>query len=113
LPPLAMPGIRRKKNAFQSISLPLLSPRENGLDDLHQVDYLLGGQKILIVEDTRTNAVFLENLLKPLQKAIITAENGEEGLKLFKVENVGIILLDLVMPVMDGFAMLKRRLKFG
>jgi CheY-like chemotaxis protein len=39
------------------------------------------------------------------------ASNGEEGLKLAQERTVNLILLDLVMPIMDGFSFLEARQK--
>lgn len=62
--------------------------------------------KLLIVEDD----VFLQKILvAKFGKegfAILTASDGKEGLDLIKKEHPAFILLDLIMPVMDGFDVL-------
>jgi DNA-binding response OmpR family regulator len=40
--------------------------------------------------------------------SVLTAKDGEEGLALAKAEHPDLILLDLVMPIMDGHEMLRR-----
>lgn len=65
-------------------------------------------EKILIVEDD----VFLGDLMsKKLQQEgfeVIHAVDGHEGMKKAKQEQPGLILLDLILPKMDGFEVLKK-----
>ena len=58
---------------------------------------------ILIVDDNRDNLFVLENLLASLGRPIVSARNGAEALS--KVNDVSpiLILMDLDMPVMDGW----------
>ena len=59
--------------------------------------------KVLAVDDNRTNLHILQVFLKKLGHQVITAENGEEAVQLFASEQPDIVLLDIMMPVMDGF----------
>ena len=61
--------------------------------------------KILIVDDTRANLVALQVLLKPVEADILIAESGQQALlsAVENKENIALILLDVLMPVMDGF----------
>ncbi len=63
-------------------------------------------EKILIVDDSRLDVKVLADILKE-EYEVITAHTGEEGLKKAKDELPVLILLDIVMPVMDGFEILK------
>jgi adenylate cyclase len=62
--------------------------------------------KILIVDDEPFNVDYLEQELEDLDYDIITARDGREGLDRVKQELPDLILLDIMMPVMDGFAVL-------
>jgi two-component system, OmpR family, alkaline phosphatase synthesis response regulator PhoP len=73
------------------------------------------GKKILIVEDD-------ESLLKPLVSKFTKegfnvgkARNGEEGLEQIQKFKPEIVLLDIIMPKMDGLTMLRkmRQMKIG
>lgn len=90
-------------------SIPLPSPniKESGLSLEEQIDYRLAGRKIAIVEDNPTNLVYLTSLLKSFKEAILIAGNGKEALGLFGQHDIGLLLTDLVMPVMDGFTLLE------
>ena len=63
-------------------------------------------KRILIIEDEKTLARALELKLTHLGYEVKTAFNGEDGLLLLKTESFSLILLDLIMPKMDGFAVL-------
>ena len=59
--------------------------------------------KVLAVDDNRTNLHILQVFLKKLGHEVILAENGVEAVARFKSEKPDLVLLDIMMPVMDGF----------
>lgn len=61
--------------------------------------------KILIVDDEPLNVDHLEQRLED-DYLIITAADGQQGLDRIKSEQPDLVLLDLMMPVLDGFAVL-------
>jgi len=63
--------------------------------------------KVLIVEDELSILTAISGKIKEIGWQPLEAKNGEEGLKLYSAEKPNIILLDLIMPVMDGITMLK------
>jgi signal transduction histidine kinase len=63
----------------------------------------LQGAKILVVDDNALNRNVASKLLTNWQVKVDTAENGLEALKKVKTSPYDIILMDLFMPVMDGF----------
>ncbi|MEK7462118.1 MAG: response regulator [Patescibacteria group bacterium] len=63
-------------------------------------------QKILIIEDEKTLARALELKLSLSGFVVKTVFNGEAGIALLMKESFSLILLDLIMPKMDGFAVL-------
>ena len=62
--------------------------------------------KILIVDDEPFNVDVLLQELEELEYELITASNGKEALDQIKSQQPDLILLDLMMPVLDGFAVL-------
>lgn len=64
---------------------------------------ILNANKILIVEDNLTNQLVLLGLLEDYVKEIDIANNGKEALDLFKSGKYELILMDLQMPIMDGY----------
>jgi len=63
--------------------------------------------KILIVEDSKLNRVFLAGGLSRGGHDVIEAENGEQGVSLFKSESPDLVLMDIMMPIMDGYTATK------
>jgi PAS domain S-box-containing protein len=64
------------------------------------------GQKtatLLLVDDTPANLVGLKAILDKPEYRLLTANSGEEALKVVLQEKVDVILLDVLMPGMDGF----------
>lgn len=64
--------------------------------------------KILAVEDDKMLSGIYELKLKSQGYLVETAANGEEGLEKARTFVPDLILLDLMMPVMDGYSMLAR-----
>ena len=62
--------------------------------------------KVLIVDDEPFNVDVLLQELEELDYELITASNGREALDQIKSRQPDLILLDLMMPVLDGFAVL-------
>ena len=68
-----------------------------------------GTQKtILVVDDNWQNRSVIVSLLEPLDFAVVEAENGEDGLAKAAQINPDLIIADLLMPVMDGFELLRQ-----
>ena len=65
-------------------------------------------QKILVVDDRWENRIVLTNLLLPLGFQVFEAENGDEGLQKALEYQPDLVLMDIVMPVMDGFEAIHR-----
>lgn len=63
--------------------------------------------KVLIVEDDKALSNVLTDKLKNEGFFVLTAKNGEEGLKIGFKEKPDLILLDVIMPKMNGLKMLK------
>src|SRR5258706_11410032 len=64
--------------------------------------------KILIVEDEPFNIAILEQELGALDYTTVSAANGQEALAQVAAESPDLVLLDIMMPIMDGFAVLAR-----
>lgn len=78
-------------------------PLENGR--LPRVLRLKPGQqscRVLVVDDRDTNREILIKMLAPLGCAMVEAVNGQAGLEAFIAHKPHLVLMDVVMPVMDG-----------
>ncbi len=64
--------------------------------------------KILIVDDEPFNVDYLEQELEGLDCEITSANNGQEALEKVRAAAPDLVLLDIMMPVMDGYAVLSQ-----
>jgi len=61
--------------------------------------------RILIVDDNRDNLYLLENLLKAHDFDVISVNNGKDALEKARLNPPDLIISDILMPVMDGYAL--------
>lgn len=66
------------------------------------------GTKILVVDDDPDIREVLVDILEGEGYEVVTRTNGEEALEAIREENPDLMILDLLMPVMDGFAVCKQ-----
>ena len=59
--------------------------------------------KILLVDDTKTDRLIMTQYLEKLGHEVITGENGKQATELFQQANPDLVLMDVVMPEMDGY----------
>ncbi len=62
-------------------------------------------KKVLIVDDNSTNLYMLETLLKGYGFEVTSAENGKDALNKARLNPPDLIVTDILMPVMDGYAL--------
>jgi signal transduction histidine kinase/HAMP domain-containing protein/ActR/RegA family two-component response regulator len=76
----------------------------------------MAGLKVLVVDDDFRNIFALTALLKRVQVEVISAESGEQGIATVKQHpDLALVLVDIMMPGMDGYATMRamRRLPTG
>ena len=64
-------------------------------------------KKILIVEDNEKNRILVRDILQHFGYETVEAINGEEGIRIAKEQKPVLTLMDMQMPVMDGFKAIK------
>ena len=64
--------------------------------------------RILVVDDEQSNVKLLEANLLPYGFEVLTATSGEKALQLVSSNSVDLILLDVMMPDIDGFEVTRR-----
>ncbi len=64
-------------------------------------------KKVLIVEDEEILLGLLQKRLKREGYDVLLARNGEEGLKMMRKGSPDLVLLDIVMPKMNGFQVME------
>lgn len=65
-------------------------------------------EKILVVDDDPDIRTVLSALLESKGYQVVTASDGKEGLDTLKAEKPDLMILDLLMSEMDGFAVMKK-----
>jgi two-component system, sensor histidine kinase and response regulator len=66
-------------------------------------DYNPDRPKVLLVDDKTQNLILIKKILQPLNLDIYIANNGKEAIKRVKEVDFDMILLDIVMPDIDGY----------
>lgn len=85
-----------------TLSQTRVTPKSRPIDE----EVFVQSKRILIVDDDLAISDMLGALLKDWGFEVVQASNGREGLQLFESHSIDGILLDLEMPVMDGWTML-------
>lgn len=81
---------------------------------LTQADFAKWTQKrILICEDSKDNQTLIRAYLAKIGVTADIANNGEEGLQFCEKKNYDLILMDMQMPILDGFAATKKLRELG
>ncbi|MEM7343573.1 MAG: ATP-binding protein [Chloroflexota bacterium] len=87
------------------LDLPLATtlPTDNNEFGRSIIGYLGEHRTILIVDDRPENRWVLQNMLDPLGFTLLEAENGQDAVKIAQQVQPDLILMDLLMPEVDGF----------
>lgn len=71
-------------------------------------DFNWSNKTIMVADDIDSNFRFIQTLIKPTGANLIWAKNGKEAISIVKENNIDLILMDIVMPEMDGFEATKQ-----
>jgi len=73
-----------------------------------QINYLSNTWSILVVDDSRLNRAIIKKTLSELNMTIDEAVDGVEGLEALRRKTYDLVLVDIVMPKLDGFGFLAK-----
>ena len=74
------------------------------LEQLHNVEEIFRGKRVLIVDDDVRNIFALTSVLEANGMEVIFAENGRDGVETLQANpDVDLVLMDIMMPEMDGY----------
>lgn len=90
--------------------IPLIDGEKPLTDDIesHVNNSHSGYMKILIAEDNLMNQKLIKAYMKKLGRSYVLAENGIDAIEKLKNEKFDLILMDLEMPVLDGYETMKK-----
>jgi len=71
------------------------------------MDYSPASFKILIVDDVPTNVMLVKAILKKEGYTLLTTDRGFKALDIIRDQKPGLVLLDIMMPEMDGYEVLE------
>ncbi len=80
----------------QWVETPVIQTTKTGSKSLED-------KTVLIAEDNELNYLLIQSFLAPLKLKLIRARNGKEAVDIFNTTKIDLILMDLKMPVMDGY----------
>jgi CheY-like chemotaxis protein len=69
---------------------------------------LLKGKKILVVEDDMASRFYLNKILEKAEVVILNAGDGEEAVRVALTNDVDIVLMDIQLPIIDGYAAMSK-----
>jgi signal transduction histidine kinase/DNA-binding NarL/FixJ family response regulator len=100
------------------IGVPMLEgPASDGLrpqEESHtKKHYALPGRRILVADDGETNRKLFQIVLRRAGATVLFAENGQEALAIALHEPLDAVLMDMQMPVMDGYTATSRLREAG
>lgn len=79
------------------------------LEKVHRTGDVLEGKTILVVDDDMRNVFAISSLLESYHVNVVVGKNGKEGIeKLKESNNVDLVLMDIMMPEMDGYEAMRR-----
>lgn len=73
-----------------------------------QVDDIKPNAKIMIVDDSRLSADLLRQIIQPMGYNVVIAYDGKSALDMIAKEKPDLILMDIMMPQLDGFELCER-----
>jgi len=81
----------------------LPEPKRRMLKQIHQSDPVFEGKKVLIVDDDVRNIFALTSMLERYKMNVVYAENGRRGIEILNEAKPDVVLMDVMMPEMDGY----------
>ncbi len=87
--------------------IPAIQKEEKQADESIEKKFDLTDIRILLAEDNPINQMVTSDLLKGLGAEITIAQNGEQATRIYSEQDFDIILMDMQMPIVDGYQAMK------
>jgi len=92
---------------LHSVEASLPTTQQRLLREARRRDAVLDGRTVLLAEDDVRNIFALSSVLEPLGVTLEIARNGREALERLAVREVDLVLMDIMMPEMDGLTAMR------
>ncbi|WCE06253.1 response regulator [Pseudoxanthomonas sp. JBR18] len=92
---------------LHSVEASLPSDQQRLLREARKRDTVLDGRTILLAEDDVRNIFALSSVLEPLGVKLEIARNGREAIEKLSTQDVDLVLMDIMMPEMDGLTAMR------
>ncbi|MBF0426594.1 MAG: response regulator [Magnetococcales bacterium] len=89
-------------------TLPLVFPQKSARDDAATPPRAIANLSVLLVDDSIDNCQLMRSFLREITGHFDTAENGRVGVEKAMAETFDLIIMDVQMPVMDGYEATRR-----
>ncbi|QHG86479.1 response regulator [Xanthomonas sp. NCPPB 1638] len=93
---------------LHSVEASLPSDQQRLLREARRRDAVLDGATVLLAEDDVRNIFALSSVLEPLGVTLEIARNGREALERLATRDVDLVLMDIMMPEMDGLTAMRQ-----
>jgi signal transduction histidine kinase/DNA-binding response OmpR family regulator len=93
---------------LHSVESALPPERQRMLRQARQRDAVLDGRRLLLAEDDVRNIFALTSVFEPLGARLEVARNGREALERLEGGDIDLVLMDVMMPEMDGLTAMRR-----
>jgi PAS domain S-box-containing protein len=91
------------KKSHSTEFLPVKQNKRATTEQLEEAAKLLFNKRVLLVEDMPLNQQVASEFLRNAKLRVVVADNGKEALEILEFSTFDVILMDIQMPVMDGF----------
>jgi CheY-like chemotaxis protein/signal transduction histidine kinase len=78
------------------------------LSSLYDKDRIFRGKSVLVVDDDMRNVFAISKVLEQNSMVVFKAENGAKALSILEEHTLDIVLMDIMMPIMDGFEAIRK-----
>jgi PAS domain S-box-containing protein len=86
-----------------NLSALIESPEPNYKENVRSIIQKIDGMKILLAEDSKDNQLIVSRILTTAGAAVDIVENGKEAIETLHRAKYDLVLMDLQMPIMDGY----------
>ncbi|HEY1723940.1 MAG TPA: HAMP domain-containing protein [Steroidobacteraceae bacterium] len=113
---IVLKGVQSPERLFDETALflhrviaDLPESKQKLIETLHQSDESLRNRRVLVVDDDIRNIFALNSLLERHNMQVISANNGQDAIRLVEeTPDLALVLMDIMMPEMDGYETMRR-----